>query len=151
MILYTQKHHLPFLIDESDLEAVSHYTWYVDSHGYPATTTGKWPDRHKTFLHRFLLGQAPAGLEIDHKNRDKTDNRRANLRFVTSTVNKRNTGLLARNSSGVRGVGFDRKRGKWRALIRIPGRKTYLGRFDSLQDAIAARIESEKQLWKGDR
>jgi hypothetical protein len=148
MICYTNKHHTAFQIDEADYEAVSQYGWYVNAHGYPTTNIGKRPARGPIYLHEFLLGPAPDGLHTDHINRDKTDNRRANLRFVTRTINMRNTGKNASNVSGVKGVSWASRDKKWRAEIRMPGRKINLGWFSTLQEAAAARLAAEELLWE---
>jgi len=151
MILYTSKSRIPFQIDEADHDAVSYYSWHIDSAGYPNTDAGKRPTIRKIHLHLFLLGRAPEGLEIDHINRDKLDNRRANLRFVTDTVNNRNTGIPANNTSGVKGVVWHRQTRKWQAQIKIPGRHIYIGLFNSLEAATAARLAAEAKLWGSDR
>lgn len=73
--------------------------------------------------------------EIDHENRVKTDNRIGNLRPASSTQNKGNIGLLRNNTSGYRGVSFNNRSGKWHTQIKIKGKQTYLGRFDTPEQA----------------
>jgi hypothetical protein len=76
--------------------------------------------------------------QIDHINRNKSDNRIANLRDVTQSENVQNTLICSRNSSGYRGVGFDRKAGKWEAKIWHHGRKKWIGYYDNVKDAARA-------------
>jgi len=85
------------------------------------------------------------GLQIDHINRVKTDNRAANLREATASQNKRNV-VLATNTSGVHGVCFDKFAGKWKAQIRKSGKQINLGRFVNLDDAARARREAEGEF-----
>jgi hypothetical protein len=75
--------------------------------------------------------------EIDHINRIKTDNRIGNLRPCTSTAaqNKGNIGLLRTNTSGYKGVSLNKRSGKYHAQIKINGKQTYLGRFDTPEEA----------------
>jgi hypothetical protein len=80
------------------------------------------------------FGVMPSG-EIDHINRDRADNRIANLRDVSSSMNKRNFARKGNNTSGVPGVNWDKHRGKWFARARVDGRAYNLGRFDELTDA----------------
>ena len=149
VIYYTDKKHIPFQVDEDDLDAVSRYCWYIGDVGYPTTNTGKWPhQRTAVRLHQFLLGPAGPGLEWDHINRDKLDNRRANLRAVSRRGNTRNTGPRSDNTSGVRGVTWNRPTKRWRAQIGAATGYRHLGMFDSKQDAIAARQAAERTLWK---
>jgi len=76
---------------------------------------------------------------VDHINRDGCDNRIINLREVTAREQSANTGLSKANTSGVKGVSFLKGPGKWRASANIDGKKTNLGTFYDLKDAIAAR------------
>ena len=149
MILYTNKHRIPFQIDDADYEAVSQYSWYIGGNGYPTTSIGKGSTHRPIYLHAFLAGRAPDGLQNDHISRDRTDNRRSNLRVVSRTVNMRNTGRRSDNTSGVKGVGWAPRRSKWCARIRVAGRAKTLGWFDTLEAATAARIAAEVRFWDG--
>jgi hypothetical protein len=93
------------------------------------------------FLYHGYYPQFPNS--VDHINRDGCDNRIVNLREVTPREQSMNTGLSAANTSGVKGVSFLKDKGKWRASINIDGRKTNLGTFVELSDAIAARKAAE--------
>lgn len=91
-------------------------------------------------LSRWLL-DAPAGVQVDHVNRDTLDNRRANLRLATRSQNGANCGFNPRNTSGFRGVSFHKELRKWQAQISgkstaVPS--TYLGVFDTAEEAAAA-------------
>lgn len=81
--------------------------------------------------------------EIDHINGDKTDNRLSNLRAVTHAENTRNRRLGRNNGSGVNGVGWNSRFGKWQARIKIDGQSKSLGYFDSIDAAAAARKAAE--------
>src|SRR4051794_6479842 len=62
--------------------------WYLDGRGYVSHSVTRGPELK---LHRVILGLIPRdGLEADHINRDKLDNRRANLRIVTTAQNAQN-------------------------------------------------------------
>jgi len=147
VIVYIDKHRMSFQIDEEDSFAVSRYMWHLDSDDYPATAIGKWPHNNTIRLHVFLMGKAPKGLLWDHINRDKRDNRRANLRMVTPSGNGHNRGLLPNNKSGHNGVYWHKRHGKWSAQIRMNGKSWHLGLFTALEDAVRARSEAEKSFW----
>lgn len=72
-------------IDGADFDLVSQHRWYLNN-GYAVARIGGKP----TCMHVFLIGRAPSGYHIDHINRNKLDNRRANLRIVTAAENLRN-------------------------------------------------------------
>jgi hypothetical protein len=77
--------------------------------------------------------------QIDHINGDRTDNRIANLREVSNAENARNMSISSRNKSGVPGVFWDTKRGKWVANIGENSRTRHLGSFDDFNLAVEAR------------
>ena len=80
---------------------------------------------------------------IDHINGDTLDNRPCNLRSVTASENGKNQRLRNTNKSGVMGVLFNEKTGRWVAQIRIDYKSKRLGTFDSKEDAVAARKAAE--------
>ena len=88
---------------------------------------------------------APPGALVDHKNGDGLDNRRANLRFASASQNNSNSRIRASNSTGFKGVTFDRGRQKWRAQISVGGRVINLGRYETPEDAHAAYAQSAQK------
>lgn len=76
---------------------------------------------------------------IDHKNGNKGDNSIANLREVTHVVNSHNQSFRSTNRSGIHGVSWNRRAGKWVAQIMANGRKLHLGYFNSKEEAERAR------------
>lgn len=142
---------VPFVVDADDCEAVGYYFWRLDaSTGYITTTSGRWGSRRRSLtLHQFLLGPAPAGLQWDHINRIKTDNRRSNLRAVTASENTRNVGLRSDNKSGVRGVSWHKAAGCWALEVRLaPGGVRFRKLFKSLAEAARAREVVEREHWR---
>lgn len=85
----------------------------------------------------YVHGEWPEGL-IDHINRNPSDNRIANLRVATYRQNFRNVPVSARSSTGVKGVSPHSKSGKYRAAIRIEGKRLWLGLFNTIDEAAAA-------------
>ena len=81
--------------------------------------------------------------QLDHINRDRADNRIANLREVTSSQNAKNRGLNKKNKTGVNGVRFCPVRKKYRADIRVNYKTIYLGLFVKIEDAKAARAKAD--------
>lgn len=78
--------------------------------------------------------------EVDHINNDKLDNSISNLRWVTSSENKRNTRSSKNSSSEYVGVDYDKSRNKWRYQINVNG-KRYMKRFDTEREAAIKRDE----------
>ena len=86
---------------------------------------------------RVILGVAP-GTQVDHKNANGLDNRRANLRAATCGENNWNTRLRKDNKSGYKGVYWLKSHGKWRAQITFNGKQKYLGDFTVASEGAAA-------------
>jgi hypothetical protein len=82
-------------------------------------------------------GEEP-GTFIDHKNRLRADNRIENLRPATLSQNGANSGLSPRNTSGVKGVSWNKAAQVWTASIVIDGKKKHLGSFLSRERAADA-------------
>lgn len=80
-------------------------------------------------------GKIPKGIEIDHINHDRLDNRLENLRLVTPSENRHNQTMRTDNTSGLTGVSWYKRRGKWLARLRVNGKGRHLGYFDDLEFA----------------
>lgn len=72
---------------------------------------------------------------IDHINGDKADNRLCNLRLATDGENKRNVGKRSHNTSGFKGVTWDKVNRRWLAHATFQGRGVHLGRHDTAEAA----------------
>jgi len=86
------------------------------------------------------------GQQIDHWNRDTLDNRRENLRIGTPTQQSCNQGLRTNNTSGVKGVSFDKHKSKWHAYVAINGKRRFNKYFRSKKDAELAVREARLKL-----
>jgi len=89
----------------------------------------------------YTYGRWPSH-EIDHINGVRDDNRLANLREATPSQNQANKAMRSDNTSGIKGVSWDRSRGKWHASINVSGRMKNLGRFQKIEDAASAYADA---------
>lgn len=106
-------------------------------HGYREFRVDRVLYRASRMAVLYMTGEMPV-VDVDHINRVRDDNRWINLRPCNASQNAANTIAKPSNKSGVKGVSFDAGRQKWLAQVRIKGKKTNLGRFDSLEDAALA-------------
>jgi hypothetical protein len=90
----------------------------------------------------YVKRQWPPRL-LDHRDRDRANNRWTNIRMADDKQNSENTSLRSDNESGIRGVAWNR--GRWRARIFSGGREIHLGRFDDLLSAAGARLAAERK------
>lgn len=89
-------------------------------------------------MHRVILGASREDKSIDHINGFGLDNRKSNLRFVTSSQNLRNAKLSRRNTTGFKGVYWNKRHSHWYALIHVNGKQKYLGKHDTPEIAAQA-------------
>ena len=101
---------------------------------------GRFYRAHR-LAHLYMTGEWPPA-DIDHKERDRGDNRWDKLRPATRAQNLCNTKIRKDNTSGCKGVTWMEKQKKWR--VRISGK--YIGLFAKLEDAIARRKEAAEDL-----
>jgi hypothetical protein len=136
------------LIDDDMADEILQYKWSVQSrrHGIYFATKIKGPNgKNKVlFLHRFIMGN-PKGKMVDHKLGNHFDNRRENLRICENPENSRNAKIPRTNTSGYKGV---TKRGnKWEANIKFDGRRIYLGRYETVEEAAMVYEKKAKELF----
>lgn len=86
--------------------------------------------------------------EVDHKDRNPLNNQFENLRPASRTQNMMNRGKFSNNSSGYKGVSFDRRKGKYRACIYSRGVQIFLGYHVDPIEAAKAYDRSAKSLFK---
>ena len=96
-------------------------------------------------MHRKILS-APTGMKVDHVNGDGLDNRRANIRLATSAQNAHNQKMSSANRSGVKGVSWNKRAGKWIARVMKDGVHVYLGLFDDIGAAEIAVSKARDEL-----
>jgi len=139
------------IVDDEDFEYLNQWKWFLKeteyATGYAARSqhiklgVGKYTCK-RIWMHR-VVNNTPENLITDHINMDKLDNRRCNLRDSDKSLNGINRRKPANNTSGCKGVVWDSWTNKWRAELKINGKKIRMGRFSDVNDAIEARKKAE--------
>ena len=105
-------------------------------------------DGRNYLLHRLIFlwhhGYLPEN-EVDHIDQDPTNNKIENLSEVSKSCNLRNSKVSVCNTSGVKGVNWHNRLGRWYARI-TNGKEIYLGYFDDFTEAVAHRLAAEQAL-----
>ena len=87
-------------------------------------------------MHRQILGlQRGDRRMVDHRFGDGLDNRRALIRIATPKQNAQNAKRMIRNTSGHKGVSWNKECQKWQVSIYLNGKNSHLGRYADLQQA----------------
>jgi hypothetical protein len=107
--------------------------------------------RHTKLLHiemgKMFLINPESKRCIDHIDCNTSNNDLSNLRWSTHSQNNQNKSMSKNNTTGVKGVTFDKKSGKFRAQIQIDGINIYLGLFTTLEEAKDVRIRAANKVF----
>lgn len=135
------------VVDDCDYEELSQYKWSLnsrDGRNY-ANRIDCRCNRQKIYMHFLVADRAGLnrdGMEIDHRDGSGLNNCRANLRLATRAQNKANSRTPRNNTSGFKGVMWDKEQRKWRAMLRFAGKLLHLGRFTDKIEAARAYNEA---------
>jgi hypothetical protein len=123
----------------------------IDIHGYYRISLSKHGKHKSGRIHRLAATAFITNLDnkpcVDHIDNCKTNNHITNLRWATITENNMNAKISKKNTSGVKGVSYDKCRKKWRASIRIDGIAINIGSYATLEEAKQARIKKANAVF----
>ena len=135
------------IVGDADYEKINKFKWFY---------TGKYAVRWKRlskdmrkmwYMQWDIVGNPPKGFETDHINGNKIDNRRNNLRIVTHSQNQINRKMPQNNTSGFKGVCWDKIKQKWRADIKLNYKRIFLGNFKNKSEAARAYNKMAEKLY----
>lgn len=133
------------IIDIADVDLINSHIWHLSS-GYARSNI----NGRSTALHRLLLDISDKNTLIDHRDRNKLNNRRNNLRVSDKSINSINSNLRDNNSSGVTGVSYSSSKALWRSYINYEGKRIELGWNKHKDDAIVLRLDAEWKYYRDD-
>lgn len=130
------------LVDDESVSLVNAYKWRVDDKGNRVYFSRRiYIDKKKTYasLHRILADcKNNDGKVVDHINGNTLDNRKCNLRVCTMAENTRNRKMQKNNTSGIKGVSYNKRDKRWTAHIRINNKQIHLGNYIDKYEAFEA-------------
>lgn len=141
------------IVDDADHEELSRYRWSV-GHKQCAQRTDRSTGRKVTVLmHRQIMGFSPGDPWVDHRDGNRLNNRRCNLRAATAIQNAQNRVGANRTRNGQPvtsrfvGVYWRKDIERWGAMVKPPGSKQrHLGYFDDELDAARVAAETRHRL-----
>lgn len=144
------------LVDASDAEWVNQWRWSLDGGLYACRNKRIDGQFRSIKLHRELFGLSRGdGLEVDHRDRNRLNNTRSNLRIVTRYEQMQNRPSHRGSTSQYRGVSWNTAARKWRAVLHVGGssphtrRQINLGFFASEAEAAAAAQAERLRVMAG--
>lgn len=139
-ILLTKSKHA--LVDDEDFLYLSQFKW-CSSHDY-AVTRIVGGNGEQMRMHR-LVTKAREGDNVDHIDGNRSNNQKNNLRVCSHSENLYNSKRPIDNTSGYKGITWDKSRNKF--LVQLNAKKIHynLGRFSKLEDAIVAYKEASEK------
>ena len=136
------------LVDQKDYYRLNYYNWTTKGSGERCYAVRLECDSKRmrfVSMHRAIMGR-PKGLQVDHRNRKRLDNRRENLRTATNSQNQYNKNKTKSKTSSIyKGVTYIKSTGKWRAQIMVSRKNIALGEYDEEIEAAKAYDEGAKK------
>jgi hypothetical protein len=127
------------LVDDIDYEYLSQWKWYAnwDHNCFRAKRNLPIDGKRKALFIYTVIAERMGidNTQIDHKDRNPLNNCRYNLRPATASQNGHNRGVQSDSTTGVKGVSFHKRAGKYTTRIKLHGKQHHLGYFDTLDEA----------------
>lgn len=135
-----------FYFDLEDYDKIKNYSWNIFDDGYVSANYHRVEDGcwTKIKMHRLVMNVTDSSIIVDHIHHNRNDNRKSQLRIVTTQQNAQNH-LPYSNRDCPSGI--YKYKDKWRAGIGIDNKILWLGIFDKYEDALQARKDAEDKYF----
>lgn len=123
------------LVSVEDLPIVQGHKWRA--YNFKSTFYAVTGSTEILYMHRMVCG-FPDGMDVDHLDANGLNNTRENLVPMSHSLNVRRAIGNRKNTSGFRGVCWDKGKGKWKSYMQLNGRLFNIGRHDTAVEAALA-------------
>lgn len=141
ILLYDSAYNLTgeCIIDKEDYDKLKNIRWRLDGGGYAINNSNK---KETLYIHR-IINNTPSNMFCDHIDKNKLNCKKENLRTVTHQLNCINVGKKSNNTSGVKGINWNKRNQKWRSRITLNNTEINLGEYTNYLDAVKSRANAE--------
>lgn len=119
----------------------------INDSGYGIIAIGGKRVRAHRFAWSLIVGEIPRGLQIDHRCRHRDCVNPEHLRLATNKQNAEHVSTYSNNTSGYRGVTFNKRLNKWSVLVMHCGRNHFGGNYSDVHEAAAAAKALRNELF----
>lgn len=129
------------LLDEEDKYLLEKYKFWLKDDKYLQTSI----NNKTVYIHHIIMN---TNSLIDHIDRNPLNNKKSNLRIATKSTNAMNSKLRLDNTSGIKGVSWNKQKSKWEVYINKDNTRIRLGYYKNLKDAAFKRVDAELMYFK---
>ena len=119
-----------YKLGDARLEGTKAGRIHTNGRGYPRVDIKLFGKHYRASRLAFLWMGEELPEQVDHKDRDSTNNRWSNLAVSNASLNAKNQSMPSNNTSGVTGVSWEKRSSKWQAEVVVDGVRHRLGLFD---------------------
>lgn len=131
-----------FYFDLEDYNLIKEYCWRTAKDNYIVTKYN-----NTLIMQHRIITQVSDDYEVDHIYHNKNDNRKEKLRICTRIENSMNQLIAKNNTSGYKGVYFDKKMNQWCVRINVNKKRIVIGYYADLLDAVEIRKKAEEKYF----
>ncbi len=137
------------LVDEDIYRKYRQLSWHITKEGYAETAAEGVDYKHNLSLHRLVMGVSDPAVLVDHRNNNRLDCRRDNLRIATPTQNSQNKGKNWNSQFAWKGIQrlAGKRRKPYNARIMLNGQSMSLGCYITAEEAARAYDCKAKELF----
>lgn len=132
------------IVDDEDFERVAAHKWYINPDCYVFGYPGPNEPR---YLHRFILGVKDRWVFVDHRDDNKLNNQKSNLRRCSNKQNVSRKRKMSGFTSRFKGVSWEKRVRKWRATIVHNFKQVHIGTFQSEEEAARRYDQKATELF----